>query len=260
MKEWLANDKITPTRLSIFGLTSFPTPIMASASPGAVSLPRLRMRADLAAVRGGREGGLASVAGSDAFSGNTPVFTRSNTCHPPLYLHHSQAVPELAHLLGAAPPKPAPSSRNATTKTRRATADDGPSDAEALDAELARVKKEHAALLASLAAARAGAADTGAALQAADEARLRAEVAAKRAALDAAREQRDGFEAAAERARLATVDAEAGRGPPSAAAKRVAGLRAALAAGEAALDGDAVRQRLYTLLEERTRFDEVGVG
>ena len=107
--------------------------------------------------------------------------------------------------------------------------------------------------LASLASARSGAADTGAALQAADDARLRAEVAAKRASLDAAREERAALEAAAEKARLATVDAEAGRGPPSPAARRVAELRAALATTEAALDGDATRQRLYTLLEERTR-------
>lgn len=80
-------------------------------------------------------------------------------------------------------------------------------------------------------------------------------MAAKRAALDATREARAGVEAATERARLDAGDAGAGRGwaAGGAAAARVAELKAALAAGEAALDGDATRQRLYTLLEERTR-------
>lgn len=204
---------------------------------------------------GGRGGEESTDASSRGRPHATPPHHRQPVFCSSLAFSFHQAVPELAHLLGAAPSKPSPPTAHYTTLTpappRRPTTDDT-TDAEALDDELARVKKEHASLLASLASARSGAANTGAALQAADDARLRAEVAAKRASLDAAREERAALEAAAEKARLATVDAEAGRGPPSPAARRVAELRAALATAEAALDGDATRQRLYTLLEERT--------
>lgn len=141
---------------------------------------------------------------------------------------------------------------------RRPSRDGAPSDAEAAATDLARVKQEEIALLTSLAAARSGAATSGAALQAADEARLREAAGARRAALDAVREECAALTARCARLRLDEADAGAGRGPPGAAAARVVALRARVAAGEATLDGDATRQKLYTLLEERTRCDEKG--
>ena len=173
--------------------------------------------------------------------------------------------------------------------------------------ELARVKRERASLMASLAAARGGGGGaaseigqkegaspsssssssstllSGNELQAADAARLRAEVASKRSALDATRDDAGRLELRLRRLRLDVAEASAGlREVASAAAMtfcsassssssssttpqqqlqlalspaaaRVAKLEGKLRACEATLDGDSARQRLYELLEERTR-------
>ena len=102
--------------------------------------------------------------------------------------------------------------------------------------ELARVKRERASLMASLAAARGGAGGesgggskeggtspgaaapssfstlllSGAELQAADAARLRAEVATKRSALDAGRDESGRLELRLRRLRLDVAEASAG--------------------------------------------------
>ena len=127
---------------------------------------------------------------------------------------------------------------------------------------------------------------SGAELQAADAARLRAEVAAKRSALDASREEAGRLELKLRRLRLDVAEASAGlrevavadanattsssasasaasassSSTPrqlqlalSPAAARVTELEGKLRACEATLDGDSARQRLYELLEERTR-------
>ena len=129
---------------------------------------------------------------------------------------------------------------------------------------------------------------SGAELQAADAARLRAEVAAKRSALDAARDEAGRLELRLQKLRLDVAEASAGlrevavanantaattsasspassssasssstplqlRLALSPAAARVLELEAKLRACEATLNGDSARQRLYELLEERTR-------
>lgn len=222
---------------------------MPAAALDALALPRLRMRAELAAVSGWGEGG--EGRGGDGAARGRPA--------PSLVL--LKAVPELNHLFGfiaAAPPAKGGGSRPAAPG--HPSRDGAPDAAETAAADLARVKKEEVALLSSLTAARSGAATSGAALQAADVARLREAAGARRAALDAVREECAALTVRCTRLRLDEADAGAGRGPPGTADARVAALRAKVAACEATLDSDATRQRMYTLLEERTRCEEMGRG
>ena len=165
----------------------------------------------------------------------------------------------------APPPPPHPRRPPTTTKAApgRGSFDLELSAAETVAAELARVKAERAALLASLAASRAGAARCGAALQAADTARLRGEVAVRRAALDAAVEEGARVAAAVGRRRLVVAEAAAGvaaaAAPPPSAAALVA-LQAKASAAEAEFVASDARARLYAALEDRTRADHAAAG